>query len=271
MKRLCPYKNFSIITGLISALKKITTHWLLITQSILALPAALITLWILINSSAYWFPYSRLLGVVLIIFILLIIPLFLGWLIGLTRVLLDIHDNGTSKLTRLIPPFKLALKYIAGSILYGGLIALGNVFFIIPGLIISVMYCFFDLCLYDNPSLGIWKSFQWSAQLSRKVSLKLSFYNLLSGLFYLLLGVPIYSITFVSLENIEAYELLKNTAYITFFKNILTTMQITISIFVVSLMYSLLRLTSIHIYRTLEDFEQHQQSCKELNEEQIEL
>jgi len=100
--------------------------------------------------------------------LLIVILGFLGLGLGLVRVALDVHDKGTSSPLRLFSCFHLVPKAFVITIMILPAILLGLLFFIIPGLYLSIRLRFISYYLVDK-NAGIMESIKRSFNATRGI------------------------------------------------------------------------------------------------------
>ena len=101
--------------------------------------------------------------------------------LGLIKISLKFCDNEEPKFSDLISQYKLAFRYFLASILQGLIVVFGYLLFIIPGIIFSIRFGFYNYLIVDKNS-KIVESLKKSWEITKG-----STWNLF--LFYLLLGL----------------------------------------------------------------------------------
>lgn len=213
------------------------------------LPALAIATTLLVGGINYWLPQSLItvlltaLGGVLIV---LALPFFIVWIIGLNGVFLQIYDHGQPTTRSIIPSLRVIFKYIFAVFLNGALVTLGSILLIIPGLVIFTAYSFAYLPFFDNPKTGIWEAFRYSSRLAKGVGFKLFFFAYPANMIFVFFGGI-------------SYLLLLSIAMPSFSKSMSNFELLPLCVFylILVLLYTLFKLATIHIYRTLETFEKN--------------
>jgi len=109
--------------------------------------------------------------------------------IGLTRIALNFIYDKKSELSDLFSSYSLFVKYLGASVLYLLLAAVGLILLIIPGIIWSIKYLFYNYFIVDK-GVGPIVSLKKSAAITRGVKLRLSpLVLLVFGVFALSFGV----------------------------------------------------------------------------------
>lgn len=152
-------------------------------------------------------------GIVLATLISLMrIPLSVGY----TSHILQESRGVETHVNSLIFGFRVMWKAIAMNLLTSLLVALGSIFFLIPGLILALRYSMAVMVLVDNPQLGPIACMKESGRLMRgnkwryfKLQFSFFFWYLASGLVTSLIGAPIlnvYLTPYVTLAGAEFYK-----------------------------------------------------------------
>lgn len=93
--------------------------------------------------------------------------------LGLTRLYIDLVDkNEEGKLNVLFSSYGLFFRYLGASILFGLMVAVGLILFIIPGIYLGLKYQFFSYLIVDK-ELGILDSLKESSQITQGVKWQL--------------------------------------------------------------------------------------------------
>lgn len=104
-----------------------------------------------------------------------ILSIFVGVVmkLGLIRIYLDLIDqNKEDRVSVLFSQHRLALRYFVASVLYGVIVVLGFILFIIPGIYFVLKYQFFSYLIVDK-NLGIFDALKKSAEITKDVKWKL--------------------------------------------------------------------------------------------------
>ena len=125
--------------------------------------------------------------------------------LGLIRIYLDLIDKKDTKVETLFSEYQHFFRYIVASILYGLVVIIGLIFFIVPGIYLALRYSFYSYFIIDK-NVGILESLQKSSELTRGNKWKILLFllvicgiNILGLLFFvvgLLFTIPITSIAF---------------------------------------------------------------------------
>jgi len=128
---------------------------------------------------------------------LITITSLLNWLLdmiitlGLINISLNFITTNTGNLHQLYSKIHLLGKYILGFILYGLIVLLGFILFIIPGIIWSIKYQFFGYLIIDK-RLGPKQALKASSLLTQGKKLKLFGLLLLLLLLNLIAALPLF-------------------------------------------------------------------------------
>lgn len=85
--------------------------------------------------------------------------------IGMTKIILDIHDGKKLNLEYLYKLYPLFVRYLGASIIYGVAVVIGLILLIIPGIIIAIKFQFYSFLIVDKNE-GIIDSLKKSAKLT---------------------------------------------------------------------------------------------------------
>jgi len=100
------------------------------------------------------------------IFVLVLIFLGIGIYLGFIRLVLKLHDTGSSSVKLLFSCFGLAPKALISTILYGLMVFVGFIAFIIPGIYLMLRGFFFPYFIVDK-NAGIIDSIKRSFAITR--------------------------------------------------------------------------------------------------------
>ncbi|MDD5318834.1 MAG: YciC family protein [Candidatus Pacebacteria bacterium] len=98
--------------------------------------------------------------------------------IGFIKIFLRIYDGEKPKFREIFNYQNLFWKFIAGSIIYAFVVAVGTVFLIIPGIIFAIAFAFTTIVIVDK-NLGPIKAMKESARVTKGVRWKLLGFGLL--------------------------------------------------------------------------------------------
>lgn len=102
--------------------------------------------------------------------------------IGSMKITLDLYDGKPLNFSTLYSHSNLILRFLGASILYGFMVAVGFIFFIIPGIYLAIKYQFFSYLIVDK-NMGIMDSFKKSEDMTQGVKWTLLiFYLALAGI-----------------------------------------------------------------------------------------
>lgn len=95
--------------------------------------------------------------------------------VGETKICLGIKDGTPVTIRMLLSSKELILKAVSAELLYVQLVALGLIAFIIPGIIVAVMYNFYLFVLIDT-NCNVWEAFKKSALITKSCRWKIFAY-----------------------------------------------------------------------------------------------
>jgi uncharacterized membrane protein len=102
--------------------------------------------------------------------------------IGILKIALKFCDQEPASYRDLVSAYPLLFNYIAGSIIYGIMVAAGLIFLIVPGIYLAVKYQFYDYLIIDQGK-GPVEAIKMSGVLSQGVKWNLVlFYLMLAGI-----------------------------------------------------------------------------------------
>lgn len=101
--------------------------------------------------------------------------------VGQLKIALKFIDKQKAEVTDLFSYYKLALKYMAGSILFGLIVAVGFILLIIPGIIWSIKFQFYSYLIADK-GMGPIEALKMSWQMTKGVKWNLFLFGLLTTL-----------------------------------------------------------------------------------------
>jgi uncharacterized membrane protein len=113
-------------------------------------------------------------GLALLVGTLLQFVLQFGLLLGAIKFCLKKYDNQPTGFNELFSSFApgLMLNYMVATLLYGLMASLGFVFFVIPGIILSLTFQFYSYAMVEN-DLGPLQSLKRSSEITQGVKWKL--------------------------------------------------------------------------------------------------
>ncbi|KKR34244.1 MAG: hypothetical protein UT63_C0004G0031 [Candidatus Gottesmanbacteria bacterium GW2011_GWC2_39_8] len=124
-----------------------------------------------------------------------LLNLVIGLIFGLTGILISLGKIGISlkvvdgkkaKWNELFSYSRLFLTYITGNIFYTIILALGYLFFILPGIYLSLKYQFFPYFLVDK-KLSLSEAFKESGRITEGKKWNVFLFNIVSSL-YIIIG-----------------------------------------------------------------------------------
>jgi uncharacterized membrane protein len=197
-------KNFSILEALSFGWRLTKNNFWFFAKIILVLLVLFfLSQLIFVVSSKYELPPlidSFLFLVDVFLFCLLVI-----FQIGLIKISLDFVFERKTDFAELFKNYKLFFPYFLAQILYGLIVFLGFLLFLVPGFIWAIKYVFFGYCLIDK-KIGPFQALKASAKLTEGVKWQLFLFfflaNLImlaSALFFglgLLVVAPVISLSF---------------------------------------------------------------------------
>ncbi len=102
--------------------------------------------------------------------------------IGSIKITLELYDGKPLNFSNLYSQSNLILRYLGASILYGLMVFVGFIFFIIPGIYLAIKYQFFSYLIVDK-NMGIMDSFKKSENMTQGVKMNLLlFFLALAGI-----------------------------------------------------------------------------------------
>lgn len=101
----------------------------------------------------------------IITIIIELLTVFLG--VGLTKFYMDVAIKGKGEVKTLFWGANLYLKALLISLLIGIAVILGTILFIIPGIVISLMYSQAFYVMIDNPDMGVFECLQKSRDIMK--------------------------------------------------------------------------------------------------------
>ncbi len=165
--------------------------------------------------------------------------------LGLLRIGLNFRDGKTSDFKNLFESYQLILNYLIASIIYGLMVALGLVLFIVPGIYLGLKYQFYGYSIIDK-GMGPIDSLKESGRMTEgaKKNLLIFWLTLYCGIIVIMLfvsvfiGIPVGIITGMISE--ELFALFSSAASL--FSNIVNLLVIV----------PITKLATADIYRILE-------------------
>jgi uncharacterized membrane protein len=80
--------------------------------------------------------------------IIIILETLIG--MGIIKICLKFCDQEPASYEELFSAYPLLINYIAGSIMYGAMVAIGLIFFIVPGIYLALKYQFYNYLIIDQ-------------------------------------------------------------------------------------------------------------------------
>ena len=80
--------------------------------------------------------------------IIMILETLIG--MGIIKICLKFCDQEPASYEELFSAYPLLINYIAGSIMYGAMVAIGLIFFIVPGIYLALKYQFYNYLIIDQ-------------------------------------------------------------------------------------------------------------------------
>lgn len=100
------------------------------------------------------------------IILLLLFTLFKSFLgLGYYKIMLNFYENKENTLATLFSQKTIFLKYFSANIIYFVMVALGTLLFIVPGIILAIMFGFYPYIMIEEKT-GIIDSFKRSASIT---------------------------------------------------------------------------------------------------------
>lgn len=99
-----------------------------------------------------------------------VLELLLG--IGIITISIKLVDHKEVELKDLFMHYQYLFRYFVGSLLYGIIVFVGLILFIIPGIIWALKYQFFSYAIIDK-NMKVWDAFKFSATITSGVKLDL--------------------------------------------------------------------------------------------------
>ena len=140
-----------------------------------------------------------------ILFFSVLISLFLFWVgIGIARISLTIHDEGSAPLQKIFPSLLMFLKAVIALSLSAVIGLIGLVFFIVPGIYWAIRVWFLIFAIADGE--GIFEAFSTSFRITRGKG-----WYILGQLLatIILCSISILTLPVISLSNVYLYRYLK--------------------------------------------------------------
>ncbi len=100
---------------------------------------------------------------------------------GLLKIALEVNDNKKPEYSELYKNYPLFIKYFIANLLYGIIVAIGFVLFIVPGIIFALKFQYFGFLIVDK-GLGPIEALKKSWEMTKGVKWNLFLLGLLLGL-----------------------------------------------------------------------------------------
>ncbi|MEX2438045.1 MAG: hypothetical protein WD449_02210 [Candidatus Babeliales bacterium] len=131
-----------------------------------------------------------------------------GLKLGIIKIGLDLYDGKSVGYTTLFSSFSILIKYIVATFLYGLVVGLGTVAFIIPGIYLALRYWMYGFVLVDT-NVGIIDSLKASAVMTQGVKWHLFWYSITANILVHLGYITFFGILYIwpaiQLANIYIY------------------------------------------------------------------
>jgi len=131
---------------------------------------------------------------------LLAIVVFAGLYLGFIQIMLDLHKNGSSKVSRLFSCFHLVPKFLISAFIFFSAVSLGLALFIVPGIYLFLRFRFFPYYVIDKDA-GIIECIKKSYRATRGFEWDVLGLNIVAGVIWSItffIGVPAASMMMVS-------------------------------------------------------------------------
>jgi uncharacterized membrane protein len=149
--------------------------------------------------------------------LIIIISVFVGVIIqiGVTEMLLKLSKGQSAKLLDMIGDYTLAVTFFVGGIVYGLIVLVGLLLFIVPGVVWAIKYSQWRFLVIEK-RMGVFESLRESGKITQGSKMDLFVFGLaLFGIFILSviplgLGLVI-SVPFSMLASVYVYRVLVDT------------------------------------------------------------
>ncbi|MCL5113907.1 MAG: hypothetical protein M1372_01930 [Patescibacteria group bacterium] len=98
--------------------------------------------------------------------------------IGFTKIIIDLHDGKPLNYSHFYSLYRLTLRFIGASILYGLIVMVGFILLIIPGIIWAIKFQFYSFLIVDK-GVGVMDSLKQSSAMTEGVKVDLFLFGLL--------------------------------------------------------------------------------------------
>ena len=112
--------------------------------------------------------------------------------IGFTKIIIDLHDGKPLNLTHFYSLYRLVLRFLGATILYGLIVVAGFILLIVPGIIWAIKFQFYSFLIVDK-RLGVMESLKKSSAMTEGVKMDLFIFGMALTLINLL-GAIIFGI-----------------------------------------------------------------------------
>ncbi len=203
--------SFSISEAIQYGWDKVRSNWIVVGYLLLAVFGAQVLNTVFVRAvDKEHFPIASLLIGLLVFIITLIFS------VGLVRILLNIYENKKLAIQNLYEDYQLVPYYFLASLLYGVIVLVGFVFFIIPGIYLAIRLSMWQYFLVDK-NVGVVGSLQKSWEVTGGNALNLLLLYIVEG-FVIVLGILVFfigvfvAIPVIYLANIYVYKELSKTS-----------------------------------------------------------
>jgi len=148
--------------------------------------------------NAFWSPLAGLAGKVMNIVVEM----------GLLKVALSLNDRGEAEFKQLFSCLPLFLNYLAASILYGLIVLVGVLLLIVPGIIWSIQFQFYNYAIVDE-GLGPIAALERSSQITKGAKWQVLGLNImvflisLAGVLCFVVGIiPAEAVAVIAVANV---------------------------------------------------------------------
>lgn len=98
--------------------------------------------------------------------------------IGFTKIIIDLHDGKPLNYSHFYSLYRLTLRFLGASILYGLIVMVGFILLVIPGIIWAIKFQFYSFLIVDK-GVGIMDSLKQSSAMTEGVKVDLFLFALL--------------------------------------------------------------------------------------------
>lgn len=98
--------------------------------------------------------------------------------IGFTKIIIDLHDGKPLNYSHFYSLYRLTLRFLGASILYGLIVMVGLILLIVPGIIWAIKFQFYSFLIVDK-GVGVMDSLKQSSAMTQGVKVDLFLFGLL--------------------------------------------------------------------------------------------